>query len=525
MKSVCQRLQRLQRLQPPVGAWLAAAALALFAGAAMAAADANSPGAYAIRIPVTLAGDAPLQRVMLPAEVLVRLQSPAYADVRLFNSAGQPVPMALAGVAGARAAEESVALSAYPILGAASTAGSAGLEGLSLRIEEQQGRRVVQIDTAGTTGTAGTPSATGAQTVRGALLDARSINAPVVRMALDADWPVGQPVTFQVQSSKDLKHWRPLAETVLYRSDAAATTTTPSTAPGRLGNEQMDLQRADLKDHYLRVTWGDAAVTLRGATLVTSRGTGARERVSASLAAPALTNPRELTFALPFATPVAALKITPQGSNVLVPVRVLGRNDRTQPWSPLASAVVYKMTMGGKEQSNAPIELGGASVREVKIEADAKTPGFAAAPEIALQFEPAQLVFLASGQGPFTLAAGLTDATTSAGAFLPLASLVPGYQPTQESTLPVALADVARADITGGAPAGSALVSAATASDGLPLRSWVLWGVLLAGVGALALMAWLLLRQTRQAGDSGESGKAGKAGDAGTAPASPPDAV
>lgn len=502
MKFVHQGLQRLQRLKPPVGAWLAAAALALFAGAATvaAAADANSPGAYAIRIPVTLAGDAPLQRVMLPAEVLVRLQSPAYADVRLFNSAGQPVPMALAGVAGASAAEESVTLSAYPILGAASTAGSAGLEGLSLRIEEQQGRRVVQIDTAGTTGTAGTPSATGAQTVRGALLDARNINAPVVRMALDADWPVGQPVTFQVQSSKDLKHWRPLSETVLYRADAAATTTTtPSTAPGRLGNEQMDLQRADLKDHYLRVTWGDAAVTLRGATLFTSRGTGARERVSASLSAPALTNPRELVFALPFATPVAALKITPQGSNVLVPVRVLGRNDRNQPWSPLASAVVYKMTMGGKEQSNGLIELGGASVREVKIEADAKTPGFSAAPEIALQFEPAQLVFLASGQGPFTLAAGLPGASAPASPFLPLASLVPGYQPAQENTLPVALADVARADITGGKPAGGALVSSEAANDGMSTRSWILWAVLLAGVGALALMAWLLLRQTKQA--------------------------
>ncbi|MFN7152561.1 MAG: DUF3999 domain-containing protein [Acidovorax sp.] len=474
-----------------LSALLAAAALFFSAGVVQAAADANSSAAYAIRIPVALAADAPLQRVMLPAEVLVRLQSPAYADVRLFNGAGQPVPMALAGVAAASAQEESVALPAYPILGAASTAETAGLEGLSLRIEERQGQRVVQIDTNGTAGAAG---AVAPQTVRGALLDARSLQLPVVRMALDADWPAGQPVTFQVQASKDLKQWRPLAETVLYRADAAAA----PTAPGRLGNEQMDLHRADLKDHYLRVTWGDAAVTLRGATLVTSRGTGPRERVSASMAAPALVNPRELVFALPFATPLAALKITPQGSNVLIPVRVLGRNHREQPWSPLASAVAYKMVTGGKEQSNAPIELGGASVREVKIEADARSPGFAAAPELALQFEPAQLVFLVSGQGPFTLAGGLPGASAAASAFLPLASLVPGYQPAQENTLPVALADVARADITGGQPAGGVQVAATAASDGVSLRSWVLWGVLLAGVGALGLMAWLLLRQTKK---------------------------
>lgn len=482
-------------LPQPVGAWLAAAALSLSlsAGAAQAAADANSPAAYAIRIPVTLAGDAPLQRVLLPAEVLVRLQSPAYADVRLFNGAGQPVPMALAGVAAAVASapEESVTLPAYPILGAASTAGSAELDGLSLRIEERQGRRVVQIDT-GTK--AGTASQAGAQAVRGALLDARGLKLPVARMALDADLPAGQPVTFKVQTSTDLKHWELLAETVLYRADASAA----PTAPGRLGNEQIDLQRADLKNHYLRVTWGDAAVTLRGATLVTARGMAARERVSASVAAPPLGNPRELVFVLPFSTPVAALKITPQGSNVLTPVRVLGRNDRNQPWTPLASAVIYRMALGGKEQSNAPVELGGASVRELKIEADANTPGFSAAPDIALQFEPAQIVFLASGQGPFTLAAGLTGATAVAGAFLPLPSLVPGYTPLQENTLPVALAHVARADITGGKPASGALVAAAAASDGLSLRSWVLWGVLLAGVAALGLMAWVLMRQIKQ---------------------------
>lgn len=471
---------------------LAAAVLSLCTGVAQAAADANSPAAYAIRIPVTLAADAPLQRILLPAEALVRLQSRGYADVRLFNGAGQPVPMALAGVAAASAPEEPVTLPAYPILGAAST-GAAGLEGLSLRIEERQGQRVVQIDTAATTAMAGPATP---QAVRGALLDARNVQLPVARMALDVDLPAGQPVTFRVQASKDLQHWQPLAETVLYRADAAAA----PTAPGRLGNEQVDLQRADLKGHYLRVTWGDAAVTLRGATLATSSKTGPRERVSASVATPALANPRELVFALPFATPVAALAITPPGSNVLIPVRVLGRNHREQHWSPLASAVVYKMATGGKEQASGPVELGGASVREIKIEADPKTPGFAAAPALALQFEPAQLVFLASGQGPFTLAAGLPGATAAASAFLPLASLVPGYQPAQENSLPVALADVARADIPGGKPADGALVPAAAASGGISTRSAVLWGVLLAGVAALGLMAWLLLRQTKQAG-------------------------
>lgn len=446
--------------------------------------DAGNAKSYAVRIPVTPAPDAPLQRLLLPAEALVRLQSAAYADLRLFNAAGQPVPMALASVPTPSATQEnSVKLPAYPILGAES-ATAAGLEGLSLRIEERQGKRVVQLGTGGATTAAAAP-----QKVLGALLDARKLKEPVAAMTLDADLPPGQPVTFNVQASKDLKNWRPLADTVLYRADASASAAS-------LGDNRLDLSMADLKDHYLRISWGAAAVTVRGATLLTSRSTAVRQRVSASMAAPALTSAHELAFALPFATPVAALKITPQGSNVLVPIRVLGRNHREQPWSLLASSVVYRLGAAGKEQASGPVELRGASVREVKIEADAKTPGFAAAPEISLQFEPAQVVFLASGQGPFTLAAGLANA---AGAFLPMASLIPNYQPAQENTLPLAQADVSKAEASGGS-AGLAgpLVAAAPPGGGMPTRSLVLWGILLLGVLALAGMAWGLLKQTKK---------------------------
>lgn len=447
--------------------------------------DAGNAKSYAIRIPVAPA-DAPLQRLLLPAEALVRLQNAAYADLRLFNAAGQPVPMALASVPTQTSTQEhSVKLPAYPILGAESAA-AAGLEGLSLRIEERQGKRVVQLNTGGTT-----TAAAGPQKVLGALIDVRKLSEPAAGMTLDADLPVGQPVSFNVQASKDLKSWRSLAGTVLYRADASASAAS-------LGDSRLDLAMAELKDHYLRISWGTAAVTVRGATLLTSQSTAVRQRVSASMAAPALTNAHELAFTLPFATPVAALKITPQGSNVLVPIRVLGRNNREQPWALLATMVVYRLGTAGKEQASGPVEIGGASVREVKIEADAKTPGFAAAPEISLQFEPAQVVFLASGQGPFTLAAGLAGPAGAAGAFLPMASLIPNYQPSQENTLPLARADVSKAEASGGAVLAGPLVAAAPPAEGLPTRSLVLWGILLLGVLALAGMAWGLLKQTKK---------------------------
>ncbi|MEZ5629749.1 MAG: DUF3999 family protein, partial [Burkholderiaceae bacterium] len=102
---------------------------------------------------------------------------------------------------------------------------------------------------------------------------------------------------------------------------------------------------------------------------------------------------------------------------------------------------------------------------------------------------PAQLVFVASGGPPFTLAAGRADA---AGTYLPLPSLIPGYEPGAQGRLPEAI-------LAGAAPAVATPTAApvATIAPGgqRDLRQWTLWAVLVAGVLALGGMAWALMRQ------------------------------
>jgi hypothetical protein len=304
--------------------------------------DAANAKSYAVRIPVTPAPDAPLQRLLLPAEALVRLQSAGYADLRLFNAAGQPVPMALASVPTQTSTQEqSVKLPAYPILGAEGAA-AAGLEGLSLRIEERQGRRVVQLNTGGAT----TASAAAAKSAGRA---ARCAQAQGARGRDDAGRrPAGRPARHLQRAGQQGPE--KLAPAGRHR----ALPRRCLGAAASLGDTRLDLSMADLKDHYLRISWGAAAVTVRGATLLTSQSTAVRQRVSATMAAPALAHAHELVFALPFATPVAALKITPQGSNVLVPIRVLGRNNREQPWALLATSVVYRLGTGRQGAKQRP---------------------------------------------------------------------------------------------------------------------------------------------------------------------------
>ena len=321
--------------------------LALLALPVAQAADPSQLESYALRLPLAAAPDAAVQRLPLPPQVLVALQNADYRDLRIFNAAGQPVPFALAAVRTASAQQrQHQALMAYPILGPATAPGPAGLDGLSLRIEEQQGRRVVQVQAApGAPGTASS-APTAAQQVLGTLFDTRAVTAPAVSLALDAVLPPGQPVRLQLAQSRDLQHWQPLAQTVVYRAPDAAE------GAAQLGSSVLALPGISLKDQYLRLGWspvqGGATepVEVRGATLSTSTLGAAPERPRAELQPVAFTDAHTLRFTLPFATPVAALDIRPHGLNELVPVRVLGRSDANanaqQAWQPLARAVVYQ---------------------------------------------------------------------------------------------------------------------------------------------------------------------------------------
>ena len=118
----------------------------------------------------------------------------------------------------------------------------------------------------------------------------------------------------------------------------------------------------------------------------------------------------------------------------------------------------------------------------MRIEADARTPGFTVAPAIRLGFARRELLFLAAGPAPFTLAAGRTG-------------LADAYLPT-ESLMTQAAGPVALASVQGGA-ARIALLDVRDA--GASGRRRALWAVLLLATGVLAILAWTLFRRTADA--------------------------
>lgn len=446
------------------------------------AAPAEAPDAYAARWPLQLPAGASLVRLTLPAEVLTQLQTADLRDVRVFNGTGQSVPLALD-----RSRPETtvptpppIALPTLPILADAQTHSGTGA-GLSMRVEDGPNGRVVHLHAPASPTAAASAAPAAAPTLIGALVDTREQKAALQTIELDADWPAARPFTFRLHTSTDLQHWQPMGEVTVFRA-ADGTVTAPA---------HVALRGAALHQRYLRVTWDSAAagaVQVRGVRLLPQPLQAAPARVAVPLALPegARHDSRAIEWRLPFATPLVALDIRTGDAAALVPVRVLARQQREQPWTPLARHVVFSLPQDSSTQRSPAIELGQAAWREWRVEADAASPGFATPPQLTAWLAPVQVVFVASGAPPFTLAAGRADAPATG---LPLGSLIPGYQPGAQNKLPQA----SLPSLNASAPIAALPTTAPAAQR--DVRRWTLWAILLAGVLLLGGMAWALMRQ------------------------------
>jgi hypothetical protein len=172
-------------------------------------------------------------------------------------------------------------------------------------------------------------------------------------------------------------------------------------------------------------------------------------------------------------------------------VRILGRNDASQPWRLLGQTVVYRLGTAGSESTNPPAAMHGASATRLRIESTTGSDLAAAQLQAVAEFEPVRLVFAATGAGPFEIAAGRAN---NAQAALPLAAIASALGTRKVEDLPAATVGAA---VIQAADAGP-LARVWPGGEG-PNKTTVLWAVLLAGVVLLAAVAWSLLRQLKRA--------------------------
>ena len=428
----------------------------------------DAPADFSTQAALTLTGEGPWYRLQVPMALQFAARYADLRDIRVFNAEGQAQAYALTlGRAEQQVQVRQTAVKWFPLHGAKDGSGEAP----GIRVQRSDGGTLVEV----LSETGGKPEQ---QILRGWLLDASAIEAPLEQLQLDWSSDSDGFQRFSIEASDDLQHWQSWGEGQIARLAFA--------------DEQLQQRRVNLPGQsarYLRLLWlaPQQAPQLLAAELSSSDRQAKAAPMAWSSALPASSSkPGEYTWELPLALPLERVHIGLPQANTLAPVTLYGRRDGTLQWQVLNRSLLYRVPQGGKESLQEHIELYGAPVQQLKLVVDERGGGLgSSAPQISVGLRATELVFLARGTPPYQLALGNQAAQA---ANLPLSTLIPGYEPARLSQLGVA---------------NVALPTAATAEPREPaaaVTDWKrigLWAVLLLGVGLLVLMAMSVLRTTQ----------------------------
>ena len=428
----------------------------------------DAPADFSTQAALTLTGEGPWYRLQVPMALQFAARYADLRDIRVFNAEGQAQAYALTlGRAEQQVQVRQTAVKWFPLHGAKDGSGEAP----GIRVQRSEGGTLVEV----LSETGGKPEQ---QILRGWLLDASAIEAPLEQLQLDWSSDSDGFQRFSIEASDDLQHWQSWGEGQIARLAFA--------------DEQLQQRRVNLPGQsarYLRLLWlaPQQAPQLLAAELSSSdrQAKAAPMAWSAALSASS-SKPGEYTWELPLALPLERVHISLPQANTLAPVTLYGRRDGTLQWQVLNRSLLYRVPQGGKESVQEHIDLYGAPVQQLKLVVDERGGGLGSStPQITVGLRATELVFLARGTPPYQLALGNQAAQA---ANLPLSTLIPGYEPARLGQLGVA---------------NVALPTAATAEPQAPVAAatdWKrigLWTMLLLGVGLLVLMAMSVLRTTQ----------------------------
>jgi len=436
---------------------------------ALSATAQEQPTDFAHQVPLALSGEGPWYRLPLPLEVQLHAQQTDLSDLRVFNAAGQAQAYALVREsAQSRENRTLTDVKWFPLYNAADDTERAP----SVRVQSNANGTLVEVQ----------PSSrleAGEEELRGWLLDASALKAPLQQLVLDWTSERDGFQRFTIEASDDLQHWQSWGEGQVARLTFADERV-----------EQHEVSLPGQSARYLRLLWDSPS----SAPVLTSAQLQSASRESLPLPlvwsqplAGSTGKAGEYTWQLPKGLNVEQVQVELSQANSLAPVTLAGRRESSLPWQPVSSGLLYRLTQNGKDVLQDHLQLSGQIVQQLKLTVDERGGGLGTeAPTLRYAVRPTQVVFLARGEGPYSLALG--SATVKA-ASLPLTTLVPDYHPARLATLGTATVN----GTTTATPAAVTVTAPATVDTNW--KKIGLWAVLLLSVLFLAAMAFSLLRK------------------------------
>lgn len=447
---------------------LKTALFAMLLGAMASAMGEDLPDHFSRLVPLTLSGEGPWYRLELPLSVQLSARQGNLNDIRVFNADGQAQPYALTLGEPQRAADEKpVTVKWFPLY---SSDASRDTEP-TIRVRRSASGTLVEVQPQ-------SEIEVGEEVLRGWLLDTSAIDTPLDQLIID--WSTDREgfQRFSIEASDDLQHWQPWGEGQVARLSFADEVV-----------EQREVALPSRTARYVRLLWHSpqSAPQLTAAQLLSTRPGIPPLSWSPPLAG-TTEKPGVYVWQLPVGMPLERMKIDIAQPNSLAPATVYGRRDANQPWRMIDSALFYRLTQNGQDVVRDELELPGLEIRQLKMEVDDRGGGLGTeAPALRFAVRMTQLVFLARGAPPYSLALGNPDVTSAS---LPLATLVPGANPRK-------LAELGNATLSLPEAAARELPPPVAVAAGPDWKRLGLWGVLVVGVLVLGAMALSTLRASR----------------------------
>jgi uncharacterized protein DUF3999 len=439
----------------------------LFAAAAVHAAElARDDFAYSIEI--VRDGDGSVYRAVLTSDVYRNVTRADLGDLRVYNGAHEVVPHAITRPK----TDPTMTLVDLPLF--AVSAPVSASDDISLQVTRGKDGSIVNVRTR--------PAKPDEPIFY--VADASAVKEPLA--ALEVQWDENRETRFvaalDVDQSDDLKTWQRVGHGAI-------------AALAREGNvlTQRRVELTPRRAKYLRLTWAEAPPSTR-LTRVRAELRRLVEPARDWMAATSVESAPQIgeyRFDVAGRMPIDRVRVL-LPTNSVARVSLSSRVKDGDPWRLRGQKIVFDLSEGARSIRDNEIDVGRGDARQWLLRLERNGGGLGAdGPKLEFGWVPDELVFVARGAAPFTLAYGSARAgPVQFGVDALLRSAGRDGEPAV-TILPARLGErtVLRGD--------AALFLPWYRGD---WKQWALWGVLLAAVAALAYVAIYLLRALRHDG-------------------------
>ncbi|SQI43035.1 Uncharacterised protein [Leminorella richardii] len=422
---------------------------------------------------------APFYRLPLPDRVYFETARSDLRDVRVFNHTGQAVTFALSPVSSAKTERYEQSLKVFPLSVTSTGAKDRGEEG-KVVMKSADGVEVSLYpgDDRREMGTTYLLKADDSQHAR----EGDGFNQLVL------DWqqaPANWQAKVSVYGSRDLKNWRPRASNAPLMDLLS-------------GNDRLTLNHVDIDNDY------SSRNDLYWLLVVNADGQGKAPAISGAKAISIVEHSSVATLEVPFAVesitaseavyqlkrpqPLSTLSVVPAQSNTVLPVNVEYRTKAGGEWRSLTNAVIYRLESADGYRISDPFALNKSLVQSVRVKAVNGSWG-EEPPVVKGERERVDVIFNAQGNPPYLLTWGSNiayNASIELGSMIPAAAMPPSG---------VEGLDTAEAGPTMTLGGESRLTAESAAEASARWQTWLLWGLLIAGVAGLGLITLKLARE------------------------------